>query len=105
EVTDLAIKHHEDSLAQMVRIVYSDDFLSRCPSLNAEGIDPDRLKSNFLLLRDFVTLLLNIYFEERLKFITQPKYYKLPQFEVLELLTDEQSGLCGFHIHFSNGTR
>jgi len=104
-VIDLAIKHHEDSLAQTVRIVYSDDFLSRCPSLNTEGIDLDRLKSDFRLLRNFVTIFLNIYYEERLKFITQPKYYKLPQFEVLELLTDEKSGLYGFHIHFSNGTR
>jgi hypothetical protein len=34
----------------------------------------------------------------------QKRYYKLPGYEVLELLTDEQ-GLYGFSMHFSNGSK
>jgi len=34
----------------------------------------------------------------------QSKFYKLPNYEVLELLSNEK-GVCGFHIHFSNGSK
>ena len=29
----------------------------------------------------------------------------MPQYEVLELLSSEDEGLYGFHMHFSNGSR
>jgi len=32
-----------------------------------------------------------------------PRYHKLPQYEVLELITDDSSKLNGFRVHFSNG--
>ena len=53
---------------------------------------------------DFIRTLLKIYVEERLRYNNEYKIYKLPRFEVLELLTDEATGLFGFYIHFSNDT-
>ena len=32
-----------------------------------------------------------------------PRYHKWPEYEVLELLTDENQKLNGFRVHFSNG--
>lgn len=53
---------------------------------------------------DFTRMFLRIYFEERLRFNKGYKIYKLPRFEVLELLTDGDYGLFGFYMHFSNDT-
>ena len=33
------------------------------------------------------------------------KFHRWPQYEVLELLSDEEKGLYGFHVHFSNGNK
>jgi len=33
------------------------------------------------------------------------RFHKWPQYEVLELLTDESKAVCGFSIHFSNGAK
>ncbi|SCW75449.1 hypothetical protein SAMN04487970_104057 [Paenibacillus tianmuensis] len=38
-------------------------------------------------------------------FNNHPKYIRLPQYEVFELLTNETDGLYGFAMHFSNGQR
>jgi hypothetical protein len=51
-----------------------------------------------------LSILLKIYFEKRLLYIKYPKYHKLQRFEVLEILVDDEFGLNGFKIHFSNGS-
>jgi len=33
------------------------------------------------------------------------RFHRMPQYEVLELLSSEDEGLYGFHMHFSNGSR
>lgn len=33
------------------------------------------------------------------------RYHKWPNYEVLEILSDEKEGIYGFHIHFSNGSK
>jgi hypothetical protein len=33
------------------------------------------------------------------------KFHKWPNYEVLELLASEDEGLCGFSVHFSNGSK
>jgi hypothetical protein len=48
--------------------------------------------------------LLKSWHEKRKSFIGGQRLYKLPRFEVLELLIDENLGLFGFRIHFSNGS-
>jgi len=54
--------------------------------------------------KEFLNALIEMQKEKRLKFLKQPKLYKLPRFEVLELLSQPDIGLYGFKIHFSNGT-
>ena len=52
----------------------------------------------------FLQTLIGVYKSERLKFKDKARFYKLPRFEVLELIVDEVEGLYGFHLHFSNGS-
>jgi len=33
------------------------------------------------------------------------RFHRMPRYEVLELLSSEDDGLYGFHVHFSNGSR
>ncbi len=33
------------------------------------------------------------------------RYHKWPDYEVLEILSDEKEGIYGFHVHFSNGSK
>lgn len=45
------------------------------------------------------------HFKNRIEsFLKEPKYFKLPAFEVLEPLVDNPAGLYGFRLHFSNGS-
>jgi hypothetical protein len=52
----------------------------------------------------FFNTLIEIQEKRRLEFLKQPKLYKLPRFEVLELLSTSDFGLYGFKMHFSNGS-
>lgn len=52
----------------------------------------------------FFEALLSLWKSCLLQFKSHSKYIKLPQYEVLELLTNDE-GLYGFVIHFSNGNR
>ncbi len=47
--------------------------------------------------------LLRVYSEVRLEFRELPRLQKLPGFRVLELLTDDDTGLYGIKVHFPNG--
>ena len=53
---------------------------------------------------NFINSFLRIYFSLLSDFKCKQKIYKLPRFEVLELLTVESIGLIGFKIYFSNGS-
>lgn len=64
----------------------------------------DSFSKNNKNLFEFIRTLINMYFDERLKFKDSPKLYKcLPYYEVLELLIDDSLGLIGFRVYFSNG--
>jgi hypothetical protein len=52
----------------------------------------------------FLQTLIGLYNSERLKFKDRPRFYKLPRFEVLELMVNEVEGLYGFRLYFSNGS-
>lgn len=54
--------------------------------------------------KHFLQSFIAIYKDERLKFKNRHRFYKLPRFEVLELIVDETNGLCGFRLYFSNGS-
>lgn len=55
--------------------------------------------------RNFMLSFFKAYREILGSFKDYPKHHKLPNFEVLELLTDENIGLFGFIVHFSNGSK
>lgn len=55
--------------------------------------------------RNFILSFFKAYREILGSFKDYPKCHKLPNFEVLELLTDEDIGLFGFKVHFSNGSK
>lgn len=41
-----------------------------------------------------------------LKFLAEtPRYHKWPRYKVLEILKNEEGGVCGFNVHFSNGNK
>lgn len=41
----------------------------------------------------------------KMMFREMPRFHKWPDYQVLEILSHEETGLYGFVIHFSNGTR
>jgi len=52
----------------------------------------------------FLQTLISLYKSEQLKFKDRSRFYKLPRFEVLELMVNEVEGLYGFRLYFSNGS-
>jgi len=66
------------------------------------GTDP---VNKYCIARGFVLEFIEVYFEQRLEFKGVYPFYKLPGFEVMELRTDDDVGLYGFVVHFSNGNR
>ena len=62
------------------------------------------LKKVYKKSKIFFSILIEIQEKRRLDFLKQPKLYKLPRFEVLELLSSPDFGLYGFKMHFSNGS-
>lgn len=66
--------------------------------------DMELLKDAFEVCHKLFLSLLEKYYSELRKIIEYPRLYKLPRFEVFELLVDDKSGLHGFKMHFSNGT-
>lgn len=49
--------------------------------------------------------LAGLYFKERKEFKPPQIFHKLPNFEVLEILLNEECGLYGFNRYFSNGSK
>lgn len=101
ELSKIATESGKNEIAQFVDSAYSDDVLSAFLS----GTNPniDLLKTAYQSCYSFLKSLIEIYFLERLKFKNQPKLYKLRNFEVLELLVNDEYGLYGFKVYFSNG--
>jgi hypothetical protein len=102
EVHGLTTRAERHELAQAVTEAYPNDIIAACSS----GVTPDaeRLQQAVQKCRAFLTALLQIYFEELLKYKDWPRFHKMPQFEVLELLVNDSQGLHGFRMHFSNGS-
>jgi hypothetical protein len=84
-------------LASDLRTAYAE--LKSCGGASESGAPSTEAADSLLqLLRD----LLDVYDNERRSFINQPRLHKMPGFDVLELLVDDDVGLFGFRIHFSN---
>jgi len=53
----------------------------------------------------FYGTFMNVYRKWRFAFSKLKRFHKLPDYEVLEILSDDEDGVYGFHIHFSNGSK
>jgi len=62
------------------------------------------MKSTFLNCLNFYKTFIDIYKKMRLSYRRAPRLFKLPNFEVLELLVNDDCGLYGFRVYFSNGS-
>ncbi len=79
-VSGIARTHEMADLAVAIEAAYSDDLLSK------EAIAVPQRTEAVLQCQSFVSALLDVYFECRLGFRKAWTLYKLPQFDVLELL-------------------
>jgi len=60
-----------------------------------------KINSSFLFYSAFISV-----HRRMLVHLAQMKrFYKLPEYEVLELLSNPTDGIFGFHIHFANGSK
>lgn len=83
-LTDEYFRYTEGGLAQQIELSKLNEIIAEC----------------FDFYSAFMTL--HRHWLQQLSKIN--KFHKWPQYEVLELLSDD-SGLYGFHLHFSNGSK
>lgn len=84
-LTDDYFRFTEGGLAQQIEVEFLDRLISECFAFYGA----------FLYLH-----------KEWLRALSRGRrFHKWPNYEVLELLSSEEEGLYGFHVHFSNGSR
>ena len=98
ELLDRARRFGTEELASIVAAVFDE-------GATAPEAASEQVAASLERIRAFLSTLLEAYRAERLRWRSEPRYVKLPGFEVLELLTNDALGLYGFRIHFSNGNR
>jgi hypothetical protein len=104
DLCQLATEADKLNVAKLIQQTYIEEVLT---SYKNGGPIPSSslVQSAFKNCLTLMNSLLNSYFAERLTYKTIPKLYKMPNFEVLELLVNNEDGLFGFNVHFSNGQR
>ncbi len=95
ELQDLAAQRKNPAVADLLANSSLTTLITDEPSKGAE---------EQVSAKSFLKDLIAVYKSERLKFRDRPPLYKLPRFEVLELMVNEVEGLYGFCLHFSNGS-
>ena len=103
ELSRIAVDAKKPKIASLIDAIYPDDILNACLSKDYT-IKQSRISDVLKKYMAMLSVFLEIYFEERLKFKDKQKFHKLQRFEVLELLVNDEYGLYGFRIHFSNGS-
>ena len=85
--------------------IITDDQFRFADGRLAQGIPMERLDG--LTVHCFAFFGAFIYMHKRwLRQLGKAKrFHQMPRYEVLELLSSEEDGLYGFHMHFSNGSR
>lgn len=81
---------------------YPDPLLDACTT--NDRIPPEELHKAYQACCNLLLALMEVHRAERQRFRSEPRLYRLPRFEVLELLVDDDAGLSGLQVHFSNGT-
>ena len=103
-ILDRCEKDKHTELGSMLREAFPEKLVDLINNAEKALSEVGYLKDIYTNTKEFLNAVIEIQQEERLKFLKQPTLYKLPRFEVLELLTQPDIGLCGFKMHFSNGT-
>src|SRR5262249_33643834 len=104
EVSNMAIKAERADIARLIDEAYSNEVLEQCSSRMSPLVE--QAQEAFHRCRIFLWSLLTVYFEQRLSYRNSPapRLYKNPfWFGVFELLINDDYGLYGFRMHFSNG--
>lgn len=78
------------------RIIEGSNFMDETPLTEVS----DALAQCF----GFYSAFFSAYKQAKLSFVEGKRYYRWPNYEVLELLSDKKEGLRGFKIHYSNGS-
>ncbi len=102
ELIKIAKETNNSQLVNIISNAFSSPFLSSFDGQKEENhteLSIEDLKS----LKIFIKAFIEIYYDTLKQFCDRPIFYKLPRFEVLELLVCEDIGLHGFKCHFSNG--
>lgn len=103
EISNKSKRIGETKLSQLIDAVFCSDVLNYLETGFSEAIAL-KLEKRLDEILNFVKVFLELYFDMRLKYKNSRKIYKCPGFVVLELLTDDDYGLNGFNIYFSNGS-
>lgn len=118
KLRDMATEAERNDLVRMINAVYddavrnafahSDYILTDTHFRWTEGGLPSQIpleQINNLVANAFIFF--GIFMDIRDRWLSlvgqMPRYHKWPQYEVLELLKDENQKLNGFRVHFSNG--
>lgn len=104
EIVNLAIGLEKPQLAHLIETAYPYEILDSCAS-DVSSNNPDGLQAAIANCCMFLSSLLGVYFSKRLEFKDWPRFHKLPRFEVMELIINDEDGLYGLNIHFSNGNK
>jgi len=101
-LAQMATADGEAEVARVITDAYPNQLLASCTDATqgAGGTNDSQAALNNLFL--FLQNLLETYFTRRREFRSSPRFFKLPQFEVLELLVNDDVGIFGFRVHFSN---
>lgn len=102
-VVGLARDAGRTTLASTVARAYPDHLIGSCLG-DDRRVEPAELRETCFVARTLWQHVTRNYFAARLAFRGAPQFHKWPRFEVLELLTDDEYGLFGFRVHFSNGS-
>ncbi|MDR3519907.1 MAG: hypothetical protein P4L63_03430 [Candidatus Pacebacteria bacterium] len=96
-LADTLKKSKQDKLSEEIKEIFSEDVLDAIKN---------SVPTNFNDVNLFLKELITFYFEARLEFnkIPSRQLYKLPRFDVFELLKNDTYGLYGFNVYFSNGS-
>ena len=103
ETAKIARESAMKKLSELIVKAFPEQILDHFP-FRDEASEIESLKDAFNTCKMMLSNLLEKYFAVLHKFKEFPKLYKLPYFEVLELLVNDKDALYGFKMHFSNGT-
>lgn len=106
KVTDLLSRAEltgREELVKLIQSCYLDHgLLDASPRINVEALSD--LKAVLEECVEYWKALLSLSQAERLAFGTSVQLVRWPNFEVLELLCNNEDGLFGFQVYFSNGS-